>query len=234
MSTWLKDRGITNARELRDMSSITIKEKYGVVGLRIQDELKGKLCIPIKEISSSRKEICVSRSFSYPIDSLEELSQAISKYIFIASAKLRKYNQLSSAITVFATTNIHSENFFKSEATAKLNIATSDSIIIYKQSLVLTKQVFKPYRKFTKAGVILKKLQSNKYKQNFLFSKEDIQEEFRLEKIDSLIDNINKKSKRDSLGWGSSTIKNDWGPLREKLSNLKTTTIESIPSVFAK
>ena len=40
MSKWLKDRGITNARELRDMSSDQIKEKYGVVGLRIQDELK--------------------------------------------------------------------------------------------------------------------------------------------------------------------------------------------------
>ena len=84
MSIWLRNKGITNARELRDMSSEQIKRKYGVVGLRIQNELKGNLCIPIKEISSDRKEICVSRSFSYPIDSLEDLSQAIIKYVLIA------------------------------------------------------------------------------------------------------------------------------------------------------
>ena len=234
MSKWLKDRGITNARELRDMSIIKIKEKYGVIGLRIQNELKGQLCIPIKGISSSRREICVSRSFSYPIDSLDELNQEISKYIFIATAKLRKYNQLSSAITVFTTTNIHSKIFFRSEASAKLNIPTSNTIIIYKQSLVLIKKIFKPYRKFIKAGVILHKLQSNKYKQNLLFREEYIKEEFHLERLNSLIDNMNKRSKRDLFGWGSSAIKTDWSTCRGKLSYFKTTTIESIPSVFAK
>ena len=162
------------------------------------------------------------------------MNQEISKYIFIATAKLRKYNQLSSAITVFTTTNIHSKDFFRSEASAKLNIPTSNTIIIYKQSLVLIKKIFKPYRKFIKAGVILHKLQSNKYKQNLLFREEYIKEEFHLERLNSLIDNMNKRSKRDLFGWGSSAIKKDWRTPRKKLSYLKTTTIESIPSVFAK
>ena len=165
MSIWLRNKGITNARELRDMSSNQIKEKYGVVGLRIQNELKGNLCIPIKETSSDRKEICVSRSHSYSIDSLEELSQAIIKYVLIASAKLRKYNQLASAITVFTNTNTHSKDFYKKEATEKIDIPTSDSRIMLKISLELTKKIFRPYRKLKKAGVILHKLQSNKYKQ---------------------------------------------------------------------
>ena len=233
MSKWLKDRGITNARELRDMSSNQIKEKYGVVGLRIQNELKGKLCIPIKEISSDRKEICVSRSFSYPIDTLEELNQAIIKYVLIASAKLRRYNKLSSAITVFTNTNIHSKDFFKSKSTLKLDIPTSDSKIIVKESLVLIKKIYKPYNKFVKAGVILHKLQSNKYKQTLLFNKKNFQEEFNLDKLNNLIDNINHRNGRDTLNWGSSVIGNDWSTRREKPSYLKTTTIESIPIVFA-
>ena len=233
MTKWLKDKGITNAREFRDMSSKQIKERYGVVGLRIQNELKGKICIAIKEISSDRKEICVSKSFSYPIDSLEELRQAVSKYVLIASSRLRKYNQLSSAITVFIATNIHSRNFYKSEETEKLNIATSDSRVILEKSLVLTKKIFRPYKKFTKAGVILHKLQSNQYKQKLLFNKGESQEELHIERLDNLIDNINKKYRRDTLGWGSSIIEKDWAPRREKLSNLKATSIESIPTVYA-
>ena len=233
MSKWLKDRGINNAQELRDMSSNQIKGKYGVVGLRIQNELRGKVCLPIKERSSSRKEICVSRSFSYPIDSLEELSQAISKYVMIASTKLREYNQLSSAITVFTTTNIYSKDYFKSEATGKLSIATSDSRIILKQSLALTKKIFKPYKKLKKAGVILHKLQSNQYKQDLLFKERNIKKEFHLERLNYLIDEINKRNRRDTLVWGSSTIRNDWIPRRERISYLKTTTIENIPNVFA-
>ena len=233
MSVWLQDKGITNARQLRDMSSQQIKEKYGVVGLHIQSELKGRLCIPIKETSSDRKEICVSRSFSYPIDSLEELNQAIIKYVLIASAKLRRNNQFCSAITVFTTTNIHSKDFFKSEATKKLNIPTSDSKFILKKSLELTKKIFKPYKKLIKAGVIFHKLQSNQYKQNLLFEKLDIQEEFKQERLNNLIDHINRKNGRDTLGWGSSTMEKDWDPRREKLSILKATKIETIPTVFA-
>tara|TARA_B100000579_G_scaffold209392_1_gene171008 strand:+ start:49 stop:1326 length:1278 start_codon:yes stop_codon:yes gene_type:complete len=234
MSKWLKDRGITNARELKEMPSIQIKQKYGVVGLRIQDELKGKCCIPIKEISSDRKEICVSRSFSYPIDSLEELNQAIIKYVLIASTKLRKYNQLSSSISVFTTTSVHSKDFFRGEATGKMNIATSDSRIMIRESLALTKKIFKPYKKLIKAGVILHKLQGNQYKQNLLFEKTEIQEDINSENLNNLIDNINKRTRRDILGWGSSIIETDWSPRREKLSYLKTTTIEGIPTVMAK
>jgi len=191
MSIWLKSKGITNARELRDMSSDQIKGKYGVVGLRLQNELKGKLCIPIQVKPSERKEICVSRSFSYPIDSLEELSQVIIKYVLIASAKLRKYNQLSSAITVFTNTNTHSKDFFRSEATEKISVPTSNSKIMIEKSLSLTKEIFKPYKKFIKAGVILHKLQSNKYKQNLLFDAQNIKDELYLQRLDNVIDNLN-------------------------------------------
>ncbi len=234
MSTWLKRRGIINAREFRDMSSNSIKEKYGVIGIRIQSELKGKLCIPIKEIQTDRKEICVSRSFSYPIDSLEELIQAISQYVLIASAKLRRNNQLSSAITIFMTTNIHSNDFFKNKATKTLDIATSDSRIILKKSLELTRKIFKPYKKLIKAGVILHKLQSNQYKQKLLFEERDLKKGYYPERLNNILDNINKKNGRDTINWGTSTIKKEWSPSREKLSNFKTTTIERLPIVFAK
>ena len=233
MSKWFTDRGINNAREFRDMKSNQIKSKYGLVGLRIQSELKGKICIPIKEKSSDRKEICVSRSFSYPIDNLEELIQVMSKYVLIASAKLRKNNQFSSAVTVFINTNIHSKDFFKSELTANLKMPTSDSIILLNKSLELTKKVFKPYKKLIKAGVILHKLQSNKYKQNYLFNKKYNKEEAQRERLNNLIDDINKRNGRDILGLGSSVIQRDWNPRREKLSSIKTTNIKNIPTVFA-
>ncbi len=234
MSTWLNSKGITNAKELRDISSTQIKEKYGVVGIRILNELKGNLCIPIKESSSDRKEISVSRSFSYPIDSLEELRQAIIKYVLIASSKLRKYNQLSSAITVFTNTNIHSQDYYKNKATGKINIPTSDSRIMIKISLELTQKIFRPYRKLIKAGVILHKLQSNKYKQKILFNQKLIKEDLSQERLNHIIDKINNRSGRDTINWGSSMIEKEWSPRREKASIIKTTNIEHIPIIYAK
>jgi len=233
MSIWLKEKGISNALEFKDMSSSQIKEKYGVVGLRIQNELKGNLCIPIKETSSNRKQICVSRSLSYPIDSLEELRQIIIKYVLIASAKLRKYNQLSSAITIFANTNVHSKDFYKSEATGKINVPTSDSRIILKTSLDLTRKIFRPYKRLIKAGVILHKLQSNQYEQKQLFNQQSIEKELSQKRLNYIIDEINNRNGRDTINWGSSIIEKEWSPRREKLSLIKTTNIENIPTIYA-
>ena len=233
MSIWLKEKGISNALELRDMSSNQIKEKYGVVGLRIQNELKGNLCIPIKETSSNRKQICVSRSLSDPIDSLEELRQIIIKYVLIASAKLRKYNQLSSAITIFTNTNVHSKDFYKSEATGKINVPTSDSRIILKTSLDLTRKIFRPYKRLIKAGVILHKLQSNQYEQKQLFNQQSIETELSQKRLNYVIDEINNRNGRDTINWGSSIIEKEWSPRREKVSFIKTTNIENIPTIYA-
>ena len=81
--------------------------------------------------------------------------------------------------------------------------------------------------------MILHKLKNNQYKQILLFKERDIQVEFNMERLNNLIDNINRKYRRDTLDWGSSTIEKDWNPRRKQLSYLKTTTIDSIPTVFA-
>ncbi len=103
------------------------------------------------------------------------MRQIIIKYVLIASAKLRKYNQLSSAITIFTNTNVHSKDFYKSEATGKINVPTSDSRIILKTSLDLTQKIFRPYKRLIKAGVILHKLESNQYEQKLLFNQQSIE-----------------------------------------------------------
>ncbi len=121
----------------------------------------------------------------------------------------------------------------KSEATLKLRIPTSNSKIILKASLELTKKIFKPYIKFIKAGVILRNLESNKYRQNLLFQKDHIQEDFNIEKLNNLIDNINTRTGKNIIGWGTTIIEKSWYPRREKLSCLTTVRIDNIPTVFA-
>ncbi len=232
MSKWFRRRGITNARELRDMKREEIKYKFGIVGIRIQNELKGEICIPLNSNSLQRKQISVSRSFSYPISNLEELSLAISHYILIACAKLRKYNQLCSELTIFTNSSLYSRDYFRNDATSKLEIPSNNSVTILKESLLLTKKIFRPYNKLTKAGVIMKKLQSDKYQQRMLFNTKDSKSDLQLEYLDSKIDSINKKYGSNTLNWASSVIEKDWSPSRKKLSKLRTKCLENIPIVF--
>ena len=101
------------------------------------------------------------------------------------------------------------------------------------KSLSLTKEIFKPYKKFIKAGVILHKLQSNQYKQNLIFDAQNNKEELYLRRLDNVIDNINSKNGIDTINWGSSMMDKEWRPRRKKQSIIKTTNIENIPTIYA-
>ena len=91
-SNWLQSKGIKNARELRDMEENEIIKKLGIVGKRLQLELKGHRCLPIEKNKKSKKEIQVSRSFGTPITKLEDLTQALATHAIKASEKMRSQN----------------------------------------------------------------------------------------------------------------------------------------------
>ena len=52
-------------------------------------------------------------------------------------------------------------------------------------------------------------------------------------RLDSVIDKINEKHGVDTINWGSSMMEKEWGPRRKKLSSIKTTNIENIPTIYA-
>ena len=66
-SNWLQSKGIKNAKELRDMEENEIIKKLGIVGKRLQLEMKGYKCLPLEKNKKSKKEIQVSRSFGTPV-----------------------------------------------------------------------------------------------------------------------------------------------------------------------
>ena len=59
------------------------------------------------------------------------------------------------------------------------------------------------------------------------------QEELYLQRLDNVIDSINSKNGTDTINWGSSMMEKEWRPRRKKLSSLKTTNIENIPTIYA-
>ena len=70
------------------MEEKEIIKKLGIVGKRLQLELKGYKCLPIENNKKSKKEIQVSRSFGTPVTKLEELTQALATHAIKATEKM--------------------------------------------------------------------------------------------------------------------------------------------------
>ena len=77
----------------------------GVIGERIVMELSGISCLELETIPSSKKNCCVSRSFGYPIETFEDLSESVANYASRAAEKLREDNLATDTMHLFLLTN---------------------------------------------------------------------------------------------------------------------------------
>ena len=224
---------IRTALQLRDACSYKVKEKLGVIGLRLQNELRGEICLPLKTTIAPKKETCISRSFSDPITNLKELRQMIGIYVVKASEKLRKQKQVANSITVFLRTSNFIEPFYSNSATEKLKISTNETGILIKTAMNLTEKIFMPSTSFKKAGVIMQGLQTSEYIQLDLthhISPRKLEKQLKLMKT---IDNLNNRFGRGSVDWAICSIDKGLGIRREYPNRYSTLRVLELPIVKA-
>ena len=230
-SNWLQSKGIKNARELRDMEENEIIKKLGIVGKRLQLELKGHKCLPIEKNKKSKKEIQVSRSFGSPITKLEDLNQALAIYAIKASSKMRSLNLQTSAISVFARTSKYSNVSYQRSAHKKLINSTDNTNIILKTVIALSKEIYNPEYKLSKAGVLMHDLTNCKYLQQSIINYKSEEELKKSESLMRTIDLLNKRFNNKAITWAITKKTNNWSMNRNLLSQSSTTDMNQIPTI---
>ena len=231
-SNWLQRKGIKNAKELRDMDENEITKKLGIVGKRLQLELKGIECLPIEKIKRPKKEIQVSRSFGKPITKLEDLTQALTIYAIRASEKMRSQHLKTSAITIFARTSHYSNHSYKKSAHKKLITATDNTNTIIKIVVALSKEVYNSEYKFSKAGVLMQDLTNCKYLQQSVMHHESQEDQTKSVMLMKTIDSLNKRYNNNAITWAITKKPHEWSINRNLLSQISTTDIKNIPEIM--
>ncbi|MFM7314804.1 MAG: Y-family DNA polymerase [Cyanobium sp.] len=234
LSRWCRLRGISHARALRDMPSGELRRHCGVVGVRLQQELRGVACLPLMAEVPARQETCVSRSFSNPIRTREELREAVATYLARAAEKLRRQRQLCGCITVFVRSSpFDGSSFYSNAATVGLTTASNDTGALLAAALPLVDLLFRPHKPLQKAGVLLQKLQSDGQLQAHLLTPLDPGDQQRREALMAVVDNLNRRYGRGTLQWAACGLAPRWAMRRSRLSGAATTRLDELPRVWA-
>lgn len=234
LSRWCRLRGIADARALRDMPSGELRRRCGVVGVRLQQELRGVACLPLMAEPPAKRETCVSRSFSSPIRSREELRQAVATYLSRAAEKLRRQRQLCGCVTVFVRSSpFDGSSFYSNAATVSLATASNDTGVLLSAALPLVDALFRPYKPLQKAGVLLQQLQSDGQLQPHLLAPLDPVEQRRRQALMAVVDNLNRRYGSATVQWAACGLAPRWMMRRSRLSGAATTRIGELPRVWA-
>ncbi|MCP9829349.1 Y-family DNA polymerase [Synechococcus sp. L2F] len=234
LSRWCRLRGVANALQLRDMASGELRAKAGVVGLRLQQELRGHSCLPLVAVPPAKRETCVSRSFSEPVRELPQLREAIATYLSRAAEKLRRQGQRTDTITVFVRSSpFNGTSFYANAATVSLPLASNDTAVLLAAALPLADRLFRPHKPLQKAGVLLQNLQPLQQLQHHLLTPLPPEQQQRREALMATIDGLNRRYGRGTVQWAACGLRPAWAMKRQQLSRAATTRLSDIPVVRA-
>ena len=223
----LKRAGIETALDLQRADINWIRQKFGVVGVRAVYELRGMSCYPLEQNPPVKKTIAVSRSFGKPVESVEELKEAIATYCSRGGEKLRQHGLAAGLMTVYVTTSRFIENKYFNSRTIEFDVATSDTMELIGGALRCIGKLYRRGFLFKKAGIVLSSLVSEERIQGNLFDSVDREKSRRLmQAIDAVNTRLNCP-----LQWAAEGLDRPWRVKFNRRSYRYTTRWDELPPV---
>ena len=225
LSKFLKKYNVCNAKQFALSDRGWVRKNMGVVGERIQLELHGVSCLGVELLPSPQKSCCVSRSFSRPIEKIEELKESIANYGSRVAEKIREEDLIAQSMSVFVLTNHFNkkEKQYSNSIKLQLEYPTSDSKLIVKRAVEGIQRIYKQGYRYKKAGIILYELHDSSSVRGLL--------DYDKPRSDSLmksLDEINYRYGSSTLRLAAEGIKKGWQMRREKVSPCYTTSFDQL------
>lgn len=223
-----------DAHQLRGMSPAWAQKHLGgVVGLRLLQELQGIPSMEWKAPLTQKKMIGTSRMFGHPVNSLQEVKEAIATYTARAAEKLRRQACAATHLSVYLVPRAaQSETGYQRAsgvyASCTLPIASSDTGMLIQAALSLVSGLFELGQVYKKAGVHLSEIVSESSIQSSLFGETTSENK---KKLMHALDNVNVSMRDDILKFASTGTQRNWKMRQEKRSPRYTTRWEEICTV---
>ena len=225
----LQSININTVEDLRITNVDMIRKQFSIVVARTVNELNGIPCIELDEAGTPRQQIMVSRSFGATVTHFEDLSESVATFATTAAEKLRQDGSVASSVCVYVRTNPFKETEaqYQKSLIVPLFQPTDDTLKLVKAALSGLESIYKMGYQYKKTGVLLMGLQPKGSVQPTLF--DDPEEDARSDRRMSVMDAINQKMGRDSLGIAAAGIKQRWAMRRDLKSPNYTTSWHELP-----
>ena len=218
-SAKLKQYGIHTVLDLARSSPHRLGKAFSVVMQRTVLELQGQACIELEHAPEPRKQIVASRSFGEKITELDDLKEALAKYVQDAVKRLRAEQALCGTLIVFVQSNPFDKHipYYGKSLSLDLDEPTDSVTVLVREALKILEKVYKAGVLYKKCGVILTDMvDKNSYIPALFTDHDAIQKN---ENLMQTYEQIQQRFGKTKLAVGSCYLPNRrWSGKRESLS----------------
>lgn len=229
----LKQHGIYSVYDLMTTEPSWARRNYNIIVERIVRELNGFSCMPLTLIQESKKSIQITRSFFKPVKDKEILKQAVARYGFRLSAKLRELSQKTTTLFVYAQNSpFRNEASVFHQHTIALTEPTNSTSTIIAHAQDIIEHIFDPKVAYHKIGIMAVDLRdATQPGTRALFDKPKV---LKRPDIDKVMDSLNKRFGLGTVRPLSCGENIDWMNRRDNKTPAYTTNWKNLLQVKAK
>ncbi len=222
--------GFKTAYDFSKANNDWVRTNMAVVGLRLVKELQGISCIKWEDVSPIKKGIATAKGFGKLITDKEELKEAMSTYVALVAAKLRKDNTATKLLRLFVRTNpfrTQDKQYYQS-VTVQLPVATNSTNELIHHALKGLELIFKKGYNYQKVGVMAFDVFPMRALQTGMF---DAVNNLEHKIINKAMDKLNKRYGKDVIKFAAQGYSNKHKLRQEKLSPCYTTNINQLLTI---
>jgi DNA polymerase V len=220
--------GVKTAWDFTQLPKAYVRKNMTVTGERTWTELQGVPCIEMETAPPAKQSIMVSRSFGKMIEDYTTISEAVSTYMAMAAAKLRKQRSCTASVLVFIDTNPFRNDLPQrsQHIVMTLPVASNSTQELIHYALDGLKKIYQPKYFYKKAGVMMMDICPENTVQGSLFDRIDRKKHQRLMNV---LDTVNDRYGRNTLKIACMGDGKAWKIKQERLSPCYTTRMKDFP-----
>jgi len=228
----LTQSDITTVADVIRIETSYLAKLLGVVGVRLQAELRGEVVDYVSTTVAPHKSFVSSRSFKKTTTDKHTIADAVAFHTRQLAANLRTHNQKALSIRVTLLPSRHGDWMLHGVSKeAILAHSSNDTIELLEVAQALCNEAFSTGIPYNKVAVGVGQLASTQSSQPSLFTTEQC---ISNETLLSVVDGINKKTGRELIVIGSYLRDDSWRAKREHASPAYTTKWTDVAHVHAR
>lgn len=215
--------GIRSVLDLKRASASRLRAGFGIVLVRIVEELNGVVCLELDDVAAAKRQITCSRSFGTLTSSLADLEQALVAYTTRAAEKLRQQRSLAGGLQVYIRTNPHRKRDPQYQQSILVPLAwpSNDTRLFCHAALFGLSRIHRSGYAYQKAGVTLTHIIDAADEPGTLFDDASLQQKSRT--LMTTLDRINRRMGSGTIKLLGEGISARWAMRRENRSPRYTT-----------
>ncbi len=219
--------GIKTALDFCEAPEDFVRTNMSVVGLRLQNELKGISTIAWEDSPAPKKNIACARSFGTLTSDKILMAEAIGNFTANCAGKLRRQQSFAKSIRISINTNPHltNEKQYYRSVVIQLDTPTASTPELIKYALKGFHIIFKDDHRYMKCGVeLLDLVPETEIQLNMFVSPANK----RMTKAIAAIDKVNGAMGKDLVRFGIQGFQRKYKARAAHLSPCYTTNIKHI------